>query len=101
MLNLLQLQTESGSNFLKIHLYLALFLILLENISMMSEKDKISLIVEGHNPSSFEFWLLWEQSGKESANSSTQFCVEIIQNQFRIVIGGVTMVMDILIQLDA
>ena len=68
---------------------------------MLSEENKVSLIVEGHNLSSFEFWLLREQSRKESSYSSADFCVEIIQNQFWEMVCSNTMMEKLLVQFDS
>jgi len=34
-----------------------------EDVSMMSEKYEVSLVVEGNYSSASEFWLLWEKWG--------------------------------------
>jgi len=65
----------------------------------MSEEDEISLIVEGHDSSSLEFGLLRNQSSKESGDSSTDNCVEVVQNELGIMVGNITVMVNFVVQL--
>lgn len=90
MLQFLQSQRESWPNLLQINR----FELLVENVTMMSEKYKISLIVHRNDSPSFKVWLLREQRSKEPSNSSTQSRIEILQVQLWEMISWVSVMPD-------
>jgi hypothetical protein len=53
---------------------------------MMPEENKISLVMECDNSSAPKIWVLWKESSKKPAYSSAHLCVEVIENEFGIVI---------------
>lgn len=91
------MQGESGSDLLHVDSFVALC----EDVTMVSEEDEVSLVVEGHYSSSFELGILWEQRGKESSDFDTDFGVKVIEYEFGYVLGGNGMMLDILLELDA
>ena len=75
-----QLQREPWSQFLQTNLFR-----ILENVSVVSKKDKVSLVVKGHNRPTCELWLLREQGIKQPSNLVPETCVELVQDHFRLV----------------
>lgn len=65
---------------------------------MMSKKDEISLIMESHNRSCLELWFLGEERGEESANSASNFSIEIVENEFRVMVGWSAVTVNILVE---
>jgi hypothetical protein len=65
----------------------------------VSKENEISLIVKSDNSSSFEFRVLGEERGKESANFDTDFGVKIIEDEFRDVLSGDCMMFDLFLEL--
>ena len=57
-------------------------LFLLTVVPVVSEEDIITLVVEGHCPSTLEFWLVMEKSTKHSAYGVTQTSCKVVQNNF-------------------
>lgn len=47
---------------------------------MVSEEDEVSLIVEGHDPSTLKVWVMWEESSKHSAHGVPQAGVKVVQD---------------------
>ena len=66
-------------------------LLLLENVTMMTKKDVIALIVKGDDAPSLEVWSLRKHRRKHSRDAVTQTRVEIVQNQLWIVTRRLTM----------
>lgn len=56
---------------------------------MESEKDEVSLVVEGGNLSTQKLRVLWEESGKHSADAVTQTSCEVVQNHLWIVFSRI------------
>lgn len=52
----------------------------------MSEENKVSLVVERHNPTSNKVWIVREQGSDLSTYAMTEACVEVVKDQFRLVI---------------
>lgn len=94
-LHLLEFECEPWSDFLQV-CFLA---VLVELVSVVSKEDEVSLIVEGDGGSRFEVGLLREQTREESADSSTEFSVEIVQDEFGEVVGWSAVSGDVLVQL--
>lgn len=47
---------------------------------MVSEEDEVSLIVEGHDPSTLKVWVMWEEGSKHSAHGVPQAGVKVVQD---------------------
>lgn len=61
---------------------------------MVSEENVVSLVMKSDYLSSFELRLMRKQTGKQSANSMSQTCAEIIEDDFWLVRGRSTMTLD-------
>lgn len=66
---------------------------------MVAEEYEISLVVECYYSSASELGLLGEQGGHQAPNPHSHFGVEVVENEFRDVIGGKPMPLDILLEL--
>lgn len=47
---------------------------------MESEKDKVSLVVEGDDLSAHELRVLWEESGEQPADAVAHTCAEVVKD---------------------
>ena len=74
------------------------FITLSKYVSVMSEENEVSLVVEGNDSSALELRILREQRGKEPANFETDFGVKVVENEFRNVLSCHTMMLDILLE---
>lgn len=50
-----------------------------------SEKDEVSLVVEGGDLPTYELRVLWEKSSQQPADAVAQTCAEVVEDQ----LGGV------------
>ncbi len=66
---------------------------------MVPEKNEVSLVVEGDDSSAFELRVLGEEGGKEPADLDTDFGVKVVENEFRDVLTGNSMVFDFFLEL--
>ena len=55
------------------------------------EKDVVSLVVEGNRTATLEVRILVEQGGKHASHPLAQACVEVVQDQLRLVTTGTAM----------
>mmetsp|Transcript_36 Transcript_36/g.39 ORF Transcript_36/g.39 Transcript_36/m.39 type:complete len:285 (-) Transcript_36:36-890(-) len=67
---------------------------------MMSDENEISLIMKSDHPSSRKLWSLRNQSCQHSSHSMTQSSIEIVQNNFWVMICRYTVVVNLRIQLE-
>jgi hypothetical protein len=81
MLDIPAFQSKARSNFLQ----LALFAIVLEVVPIVTEEDKVTLIVKRDRSSAPKIWRLWKECSKLSAYSSTKSGGEVVQDKLRIV----------------
>lgn len=49
---------------------------------MESEKDEVSLVVEGGDLSTNKLGVLWKESGKQPADAVAQTCAEVVEDHF-------------------
>lgn len=56
---------------------------------MKSEKDEVSLVVEGGNLPAHKLRVLWEESGEESADGVAQARAEVVQDHLGTVFSGI------------
>src|SRR3989338_4202840 len=73
----------------------------LEDVSMVTEKDKVSLIVERDHSAPFELWLLWKQRSKHATQRMPQSGIEVVQDELREMIARIRRALDLLAILDA
>jgi len=69
-----KLKSETGADFLKV----CPGPVVIELVSVVSEEDKVSLIVKGNNPTFLQLRVLGEQTGNHSAHPGSQHGVEVI-----------------------
>ena len=96
-INLLNLKRKSGSNFL--HIYPLVFIS--KNVSMMTEEDEVSLVVESYHTTAFELGVLREQGGEETAYLYAYFGVEVVQDHLGDVLTGHRVMLDVLLKFNA
>lgn len=77
------------------------FIPLSEDVSMMPEEDKVSLVVEGNNSSASKLRLLGEEGCQKSTNSNSNFGVKIIQDKFRDMLSSDSVVLNLFLVLHA
>lgn len=53
---------------------------LIEHIAMPTKEDEISLVMESAYSPGMEFGCRWEESGKESSNSTAYMGIEVIDH---------------------
>ena len=70
-----------------------------EDVSVVSEENEISLIVESDNSSAFELLVLGEKGGKQSTNFDTDFGVKVVQYKLRDMLSGNSMMFDFFLEL--
>ena len=70
--------------------------VLLENIPMAAEENKITLVMPSNNLATNKVRLYGEKRGEQTANIMAKARVEIIHNYFRKVVRGTRMVLPIL-----
>lgn len=56
---------------------------------MKSEKDEVSLVVEGGDLSAHKVWVLWKESSEQPANAVAQACGEVVEDHLWRVMRGV------------
>lgn len=56
---------------------------------MKSEKDEVSLVVEGGDLSANEVWLLWEKSCEQTADGVPQTSGEIVEDHLWVVFSWI------------
>lgn len=56
---------------------------------MKSEKDEVSLVVEGGDLSANEVWLLWEKSSEQTADGVSQTRGEIVEDHLWVVFSWI------------
>ena len=54
----------------------------LKHSPVESEKDEVSLVVEGGNLSAHKLRVLWEESSEQPADAVAQTCAEVIEDHF-------------------
>lgn len=72
-----------------------------ELIPVVPEEDEVSLVVECHHFAPVEVRFLGEEARKHSAHSVSHLCVEVVQDQLGVVVRGVSVVGDLVPQLNA
>lgn len=55
---------------------------------MLSKENEVSLVVKGHNTPANELRVMGKQWREQTTNSMTKTCVEIVQNDFGHMFGG-------------
>ena len=70
----MQLQSKSWAALLEIRSLTIRF----ELVSVVAEKDKVSLIVEGYDPPAMKVRTLWEQCSQHSSYSGACHSIKII-----------------------
>lgn len=75
-----QLQREPWPKFLQPH-DLAF---LVEDVAVLSEEDKVALVVEGGDAPPAELRFLVEETGQHATNALTESRVEVVQDHFRL-----------------
>jgi len=61
----------------------------------MPHKQKITLVVKGHHLATTEFGGVREEGAEEAADAMAQASVEIVEDEFRDVSGGLAVVLDL------
>lgn len=56
-----------------------------EDVAVLSEEDKVALVVEGGDPPPAELRLLVEETGQHATDALTETRVEIVQDHFGLV----------------
>ena len=69
-----------------------------KNVSMMSEKYEISLIVECNDSPSLKLRILREERCKQTTNLDTDFGVKIVEYQLRYMFGSNSVVFYVLLE---
>jgi len=79
---------------LEVHAFAAF----LEHISVVTEKEEVSLVVQRDDSPAFELRALREERGEESADPPADLRVEVLEDELGEVVGYVGMVRDLLVQ---
>ena len=66
----------------------------INRVDCIPEEDEVTLVVEGHGPAAIEIGVLAEQRGEHAADAVAKRCVEIVQDQLRLVRAGPPMSLD-------
>jgi hypothetical protein len=61
----------------------------------MSEENEVSLVVESSHCPALEFWVGFEEGRESSADSSSQGCIEVFENDLRMVSRWISLVVDL------
>lgn len=67
---------------------------------MMSKEDVISLIVEGDHSTAVKFGIVRKQTGEHPSDRVPQSSVEIVQNDFGLMFGGLADALDFFAELQ-
>lgn len=92
----MKFQCELRSDFLQPSLLPSI----IKDVTMPSDKDKITLIMERHGLSSLELWVMREKGDEQAANCMPESGGKIVQNKLRVVRTGSTMIMNLFVELD-
>lgn len=88
------LESEARSDLLQTRL-----LLVLKHVTVMAHKDEIALVVEGHDLATLKLRLVFEERSKEAPHAVAKTRGEVVENELRLVVRALGVILDVLIQL--